>query len=103
MRIRFLNVAKLTLVLILSIFLLIFVGLGEARRTYPQFEVERLASQGELVQNGMNNFLLADLPLEQFPGFTTLTQPILSSDDSIYAFYVTDLTGEIVFSNVAPQ
>ncbi len=97
---RLINIAKLTVVLGLSLFLLVFIGQGEARRTYPQFEIERLAAQGELAQIGMRNLLLADIPLDQFPGFATLTQPILDSDASIHAIYVTDNAGRAIFHNL---
>jgi MFS family permease len=100
---RLINIAKLTVVLGLSLFLLIFIGQGEARRTYPQFEIEKLAAQGELAQIGMRNLLMADIPLDQFPGFATLTQPILDSDSSIHAIYVTDNAGEAIYSNVQPR
>jgi hypothetical protein len=96
---RLINVMRLAAVLTLSLALLIFVGLGEARRTYPRFAIEKLAAQGELVQTAMKGFLLADLPLSQFPGFTTTTQPILQSDTSIYAIYVTNLQDQVVFAN----
>jgi len=98
---RFVNILRLSLVLALSLLLLIFVGLGEARRTYPRFEIERMAAQGELVQIAMSPFLLADLPLHQFPGFLTLTQPILDSTPSIDTIYATNLKKEIPFSNTS--
>ena len=44
---------------------------------------------------------LADLPLSQFPGFETLTQPILDSTPSIAAIYSTNNKGEIPFSNTS--
>ncbi len=96
---RLVNVIRLAAVLTLSLVLLIFVGQGEARRTYPRFAIEKLAAQGELVQTAMKGFLLADLPLSQFPGFTTSTQPILQSDPSIYAIYVTNLQEAVVFAS----
>ncbi|GEM_PF-2480377 len=98
---RLINVVRLALVLSISLGLLIFIGLGEARRTYPQFAVEKLAAQGELVQTAMHPFLLADLPLNQYPGFNTVTQPILSSDPHIYAIYVTNVPGQVVFAQGA--
>lgn len=100
---RLINVFRLALVLGISLGLLIFVGQGEARRTYPTFVIERLAAQGELVQTAMKPFLLADLPLHQYPGFGTLTQPILDSDDTIYAIYVTNIPGQVIFANGADE
>ena len=100
---RLANVAKLTLVLGLALVLLLVIGQGEARRTYPQFEIEKLAAQGELGQNAMRTLLMADIPLGQFPGFTTLTQPILDSDPSLHAIYVTDRNDQVVFANTQVQ
>ena len=96
---RCISVLRLALVLALSLFLLIFVGIGEARRTYPRFEIEKMAAQGELIQMAMSPFLLTDLPLHQFPGFSTLTQPVLDSTPSINTICATNLRGEIAFSN----
>ena len=90
---------RLTLVLGFALVLLIFVGYGDARLSLPGFAVEKLAAQGELVQGAMKSFLLADLPLQQYPGFGTITQPILDSDPDIYAIYVTNLPGDMVFAN----
>ena len=63
---RLINIFRLAVVLSISLGLLIFIGLGEARRTYPRFAIEKLAAQGELVQTAMKPFLLADLPLNQY-------------------------------------
>jgi len=100
---RIINIIRLSLVLTLSLLLLIFIGVGEARRTYPRFEIEKLAAQGELIRTAMEPFLLADLPIEQFPGFATVTQPILDSTSSIYAIYVTDLQDQTTFLNASSQ
>jgi MFS family permease len=100
---RLINVVRLGLVLAISLGLLVFVGFGEARRTYPKYAIERLSAQGELVQTAMSGFLFADLPLNQYPGFGTVTQPILNSDPSILAFYVTNPQGEVVFANLSPN
>ena len=102
MRRRFLNVLKLTLVLGLSLLLLLFVGNGEARRTYPLFQIEKLAAEAEIARNPIESFLRTDFPLEQFPGFNSLAQPLLETDPIIYAIYVTDQNDDIVFVNFAP-
>ncbi len=89
----------IVVVLALSLGLLTYVGFGEARRTYPKFEIEKLAAQGEVVKKTVDTFLLANLPLEQFPGFSTLSDPILDSDKSIAAVYLTGVRGQTIFSN----
>src|SRR5690348_5727404 len=83
------------LVLALSLLMLGYVGFGEARRTYPALETSKLAAEGEQIQPALTTFLLAGLPVEQFPGFTTLTQPVLEADPSIAAISVTDPAGKV--------
>lgn len=87
------------LVLTFSLLLLAYVGFGEARRTYPALEMAKVAAEGELVQNAMQPFLLAGLPLDQFPGFAPLTNPVLQSDPSLARISITDTSGKVVFAN----
>jgi MFS family permease len=96
---RLVSSLAILLVLGLSLFLLFYVGYGEARRTYPRFEIDKLAAQGDLVKTSVQSFLLANLPLEQFPGFANLAEPILQSDPSIAAIYATDPKGKVIFIN----
>ena len=99
LRQRLTNMAARVLVLALSLLLLAYVGFVEAYKNYPQFEIDKVAAQCEIVQNSMETFLLAGLPLEQFPKFSTLTQPLLESDQSIAQIRVTNLQGQVAFSN----
>jgi MFS family permease len=96
---RLVTSLAILLVLGLSLVLLFYVGFREAQKTYPRFEIDKLAAQGDLIKTSVQSFLLAELPLEQFPGFNTLTDPILQSDNSITAIYVTDTKGEVKFIN----
>ena len=96
------HVISVVIVLAFSLVLLVYIGLGEARRTYPTFILDKLAAQGELVKTSMDTFLLANLPVDQFPGFSTLTDPLLASDDTITAVYVTDTTHEVLLLSVQP-
>lgn len=93
--------AGVLLVLAFSLLLLAYVGFGEARRTYPGLEMAKVAAEGELVQNAMQPFLLAGLPLNQFPGFSSITTPVLQSDPSLEAISIVDTTGQVVFVNSA--
>ena len=86
-------------VMAVSISLLLYVGYGEGFRTYPQFQMDTLAAQAESVTGSLDSFLDAGLPLEQFPGFATLTRPVIESDQNIAAIVVTDTDGAIVFSS----
>lgn len=90
---------QMSLVLALALLLVTYIGYGEGSRTYPSLEMDKLASQGEIIKDALRPLLLAGIPLEQIPGFNTITQPILDSEPSIFAIYVTDPAGEIVFAN----
>lgn len=93
------GLAGIVAIMGLSLVLLGYVGLGEAYRTYPTFEIERLAAQGEIVKTSMSAFLAAGLPVDQFPGFRTQTQPLLDSDPSIAAIFLLDPRGQVVAVN----
>jgi predicted MFS family arabinose efflux permease len=89
----------LMLIMACSLGLLAYVGYGETWRTYPKFELERLAAQGETVKNAMDPFLMAGLPVSEFPGFVPLTRPLLASDASVGAIYVVDPKGAVLQSD----
>ena len=99
---RSVQVVGLVLIMAFSLALLAYVGYGEAWRTYPRFEIERLAAQGQTVQTAIDPFLQAGLPLSEFPGFVPLTRPLLESDPSIGAIAVVDLRGKVLFANQQP-
>ncbi len=90
---------QMSLVLALALLLMAYIGYGEGSRTYPSLEMDKLASQGEIIKDALRPLLLAGIPLEQIPGFNTITQPILDSEPAIFAIYVTDPAGEIIFAN----
>ncbi len=81
----------------LSLFLLIYVGHGEAKRTYQQFQVEKLMAQGQIIQKTMDTFLRGGYSVRQFVGFSMKVGPILASDQSIAAMSVFDQSGQPVF------
>lgn len=81
----------------LSLFLLIYVGFGEAQRTYEQLHYEKLTAQGQIVQNAMEKALRPGLPLKQYIGFGTLAERILASDESIAAIIAYDINHNPVF------
>lgn len=91
--------AMMVLVSGLSLLLLIYVGYGEAMRTYQQFQTEKLAAQGRVMQNSMETFLLPGLPMRQFIGFKAQSDRILASDDTIAAMAAFDIAGSVVFAN----
>src|SRR5262245_4158101 len=94
------DAAMMALVTGLSLLLLIYVGFGEATRTYQQFQIEKLAARGRVVQNTMETFLRGPgLPIKQFIGFKTLSERILAADHSIVAMTVFDTMGQPVFTS----
>lgn len=82
-----------------SFALLVYVGWGEGKRTYPRFQVEKMVAQGELVQSALETYLRAGLPLTQFPGFRSIAEPIRQSDPTIAAIAVFDRAGHPVFAS----
>jgi len=81
------------LVSAVSLLLVIYVGFGEAQRTYHQFQVEKLNAQGKILQTAMASYLRTGLPLKQYVGFATRTDAILMSDASVSAMTVFDQAG----------
>src|ERR1043166_1353510 len=74
----------------LSLLLIVYVAFGEGRRIYEQFQIEKLIAHGRIVQNAMESYLRAGLPLKQYAGFATLADPIVQSIDEIDAMLVYD-------------
>ena len=84
----------------LSLFLLIYVGMGEGRRTYQQLEIEKLSSQGQRLQASIENHLRAGLPLEQFAGFNTLASSVVNGIDEVDALAVYNQSGDNLFIEI---
>lgn len=81
----------------LSLLLLVYVALGEGKRTYEQLEIEKLISQGRNLQSTIETSLRAGLPLKQFAGFKTLAENVVNGFDEIDAMVVYDQDGQQVF------
>lgn len=92
------SAALLALVAALSLALLIYVGWGEAKRGYPEFVIDKLVAQGEVVENAMAGHLRAGLPLGEFPGFQQIAGPIMAADPSIAAIIARDISGAAAFT-----
>ena len=60
---RLADFAVMLAVALASMLLLVYVGYGEASRTYPRFLVEKMMAQGALIQTPLETFLRAGLPL----------------------------------------
>lgn len=84
-------------VMFVSLLLLIYVAYGEAKLTYERFQGDKLSGQVHVVQNAMQTPLRSGLPLRQFVGFNTLTDPIFTSDPTVESLVVYDPAGNVVF------
>ncbi len=91
------NGITMAVVTALSLLLLIYVGFGEATRTFTHFQTEKLAAQGRLLQTTIEQFLRPGLPLEQFVGFRTKAEPIMASDETIASIVAFDRVGNPIF------
>ena len=60
-----------------SLMLLLYVGYGDSKRTYEQIHIEKITTNGQLVQNSIEKFLRDGLPLRQYAGFSTIAAPVL--------------------------
>ena len=96
---RTLDALTMLLVSGLSLLLLIYVGFGEAQRTFQQFYLEKIQAQGSVIRGTMETFLRAGLPMRQYAGFNTTVEPILRADPSIAEIAAFDRTGQVVFSS----
>lgn len=100
---RLVDAAVMLAVTALSLGLLLYVALGEARKTYPAFQIEKMQAQGALVQTSIEAFLRAGLPIGQLPGFTRLADTIRASDPDIAAIVVRDAGGRVAFAVGEPS
>ena len=88
---------------ILSLGLLAYIGDREAFTKYPRFEIEKVLAQSRPVQQTLEKFLDAGLPLTQFAGFDTLVRPIIKVDDAIDAITILNSLGGVVFQQTDPR
>ena len=82
-----------------SLFILVYIAFGEARRNYERFQVEKLISQGQIAQSVMETFVRPGLPMHQFVGFGSLTDAMVDGDallDNVAAY---DAVGGRVFTS----
>ena len=88
----------LLLVELLTILLLIFIAYGEANRKFEHFQLDKMASQSEIIKNAMDSHLNTGIPLQQFSGFNTVSEAIFQSDPYIEKISIIDLDNINVFS-----
>jgi MFS family permease len=94
---RFVDALAMFVVALMSLMLLVYVAYGEAKRTYEQFQIEKLVAQGQVLQSAVEGFVRPGFPIHQFGGFVGIAEPMAKADplvDSISAF---DVLGARVF------
>src|SRR6478672_4350677 len=91
--------AMMFIVAAASLFLLLYIGFGDGKRTYELTHIEKLTSQGLYLQNTIEKFVRDGLPLKQYAGFSKLAAPVLEGED-VDALLVYDQKGAQVFSAI---
>lgn len=95
---RILDATAMLVVSAISLLVLLYVAFGESRRTYERFQIEKLVSQGQVAQSVMDGFLRPGLPIHQFVGFNSITEPMVAADTLLDAISAHDVTGERIFA-----
>ena len=99
---RLIEALGMLVVALVSLVLLIYVAFGEARRTYEQFQIEKLVAQAQIVQTSLEAFVRPGLPIQQYVGFGQLADPMVKSDPLIDGISFYDSNELRVFSSGDP-
>ncbi len=100
---RLIEAFGMLVVALVSLVLLIYVAFGEARRTYEQFQIEKLVAQAQIVQTSLEAFVRPGLPIQQYVGFGQLADPMVKSDPLIDGISFYDSNELRVFSSGDPS
>jgi predicted MFS family arabinose efflux permease len=95
---RLIDTFAMFIVALLSLVLLIYVAYGEAKRTYEQFQIQKLVSQGQIVQSAVEGFVRPGFPIQQFVGFNSLAEPMAKADDLLDSISAHDMNGNRIFA-----
>jgi predicted MFS family arabinose efflux permease len=82
-----------------SFLLLVYVGYGEAHKSYEQFHIGKMTAQAKVLVNAIEGFLKRDLPLDQYVGFLPRAERLLSSDATVSAIAVFNRFDHPVFES----
>jgi len=93
----------IVIILALTLLLLQFIGYAEAKRKHLNFEIQRLATQAEIIKHTFDPHLQAGLPLAEFSGFANQSERLLSSDPSIENIQIFDTHAHLVFFNASTR
>lgn len=93
---RFVDGVTMFVVTGLSLLLLVYVAFAEGKRIDGQFQLEKLIAQAGIVQNSMENYLRAGLPLKDYVGFNAIVEPMVGIEE-VDAAAVHDESGRQLF------
>ena len=89
------------LALALWALLLAVAGAVEAHYQFVRNQVERVAAEADLIRTGIETFLSAGLPLDEFLGFERLSTATFAADPALTRIEVLDAQSDLLF--VAPR
>lgn len=84
---------------LLTLLLLNYIGYGEVKREYSRFQIQKMATQGEIIRDPIEAFLQSGFPLKQFSGFKNNSETLILSDTDIERIDVVDNANKVVFNN----
>ncbi len=96
---RGIDALAMLIVALMSVVLLVYVAFGEAKRTFEQFQIEKLVAQGQIVQSSVESFVRPGFPMHQFVGFNALAEPMVKADPLIDAISAFDTAGARLFGS----
>lgn len=94
---RIIDALAMFMVALMSLCLLVYVAYGEAKRTYEQFQIDKLVAQSQVVQSAVESFVRPGLPISQFVGFNGLAEPMVKADPLIDGIAAFDNNNKAVF------
>lgn len=97
--ISFFKKVPIVLILSLTLVLMVFIGYGEARRTYYFYRVETTILQSETFLDIISPFVEAGFPLTMYSGYDGMAQVYMESNDDLHTFIVLDPYETVVFHN----
>lgn len=86
--------------LALALWALLLAGAGavEARYQFVRNQVERVAAEADLIRTGIETFLSAGLPLDEFLGFGAFSEATFAADPALTHIEVLDAQGDVLFA-----
>lgn len=100
---KFLLNLPIIVVELLTLLLVSYIGYGEVKRKYPRFQVQKMATQGEIIRDPLEAFLQGGFPIKQFGGFKHNSETLRLSDADIEQINVINDKQEVIFIKRASQ